>query len=430
MTKTLDPWWVNAIVYEMYVDKFAQNFRGLIDKLDYFKFLGTNTLWLLPHYPSPMVDGGYDISDYTSIRSELGSMSDFEEFVGKAHQKNIRVILDLVLNHTSDAHPWFLEARSSKDNPKRDWYIWSDNTDRFSQAFVHFSNIKSSNWIKNEVTGDYYYATFYPQQPDLNWDNKYVYQEMLEVMEFWLEKGVDGFRLDMASRLIKRDGTNCFALPETHGVLKKLRADISKKYPESVFLAETGGWVHEAKSFFGDGDECQLVLNFPIASNILSSVSDRDLSKTNKVWDESQGISETNRWGLFLTNHDSVDLFFLDETQKEKLLKEGNLLSRFGESEGSGFAARLAEICLGDKEKIIWTHETLFNFSGVPVLYYGNEIGMPNQKLDQKPTDYRDYVRGAFDWVEVEKQMNDKDSILNKVRELIQKKKTRDGLVL
>jgi maltose alpha-D-glucosyltransferase / alpha-amylase len=423
MPDTNNPWWVNAIIYEVYVDKFAGNFKGLTDKLDYLLYLGVNTIWILPHYPSPMVDGGYDISDYTAVRSELGELHDFEEFVNKAHAKGIKVIIDLVLNHTSDRHPWFLEAKSSKNNPKRDWYIWSEDELRFSQAFVHFSHTKNSNWIRNETTGDFYYATFYPQQPDLNWDNNEVYVAMLSVMEFWLAKGVDGFRLDAVSRLIKRDNTNCFALPEVNSILKRIRNDISMKYPGTVFLAESGGWIHEAKTFFGEGDECQLVINFPMASNLLSCVTDYDLTKTEKVWDESQGIGDANRWGLFLTNHDSVDTFFLDEVQKEKLTKDGYLLTKFGEEEGSSFAARLGEICMNDMEKIIWVHEKLLSFRGVPILYYGNEIGMPNQHLEDKPTDIREYVRGDFDWDEANIQMNDKDSILNNIRALIRKRK-------
>lgn len=423
MPNTNDPWWVNAIIYELYVDKFAGNFKGLTDKLDYLKSLGVNTLWILPHYPSPMIDGGYDISDYVSVRNELGQMEDFEEFIKKAHREGFKVILDLVLNHTSDDHPWFIEARSSPDNPKRNWYIWSDETNRFSQAYVHFANVKNSNWIKNEETQDFYYASFYPQQPDLNWDNGEVYEAMLGVMKFWLGKGVDGFRLDAISRLVKREGTDCFALPEVHDILKRIRADISVNFPGTVFLAESGGWIHEAKTFFGNGDECQLVINFPMASNLLSAVSDYDLSKTQKLWEESQGIGDTNRWGLFLTNHDSVDLFFLDDQQKFNLGQGVCLQLEHCEKDSSSFATRLSEVCGGNKEKIIWAHEKLLEFSGVPILYYGNEIGMSNEVFDQLPADTREYVRGYFDWDEAERQMGDKDSILNRVKDLIHKRK-------
>ena len=423
MDSNNNPWWTNAIIYEVYVDKFAGNFRGLIEKLDYLNYLGVNTLWILPHYPSPMVDGGYDISDFTSVRDDLGTLVDFYEFVQEAHSKNLKVIIDLVLNHTSDKHPWFLDARTSPESPKRNWYLWSDNNDKFSQAFVHFSDIKKSNWIYNDVTKDYYYASFYPQQPDLNWDNPEVYKAMSDVMEFWLSRGVDGFRLDAVSRLIKRDNTNCFALPQTHEVLKRIRTDINIKYPNAVFMAESGGWPNEAKTFFGNQDECQIVINFPLASNILSAISDGDLSGVKKVWEESDGIGELCRWGIFLTNHDSVDLFFLsDDYKKKKLADEGGLMDKFGHEGSSSFAARLSEICIGNPEKILWAFQQQFDLPGVPIIYYGNEIGMRNAKLNNSPTDFREYVRGNFDWDDANKQIKDPDSLLNKIRELILKR--------
>jgi len=413
-------WWRSAIIYELYVDKFAGDFRRLSEKLDYFSYLGINTLWILPHYPSPMIDGGYDISDYTSVRDDLGNLEDFVNFVNDAHKKNIRIIIDLVLNHTSEAHPWFIEARSSRENAKRDWYLWSEDTDRFSQAFVHFSDIKKNNWILNAATNDYYYASFYPQQPDLNWDNPEVYKAMASVMEFWLSRGVDGFRLDAVSRLIKRDGTNCFALPETHEILRRIESEIGTKYPNAVFMAESGGWPDEAKTFFGSGDECQLVINFPLATNLLSAVSDGDLSAARKAWEESGGINDNCQWSVFLTNHDSVDLFFLtEEDRKKRLAEENNLLARFGKEGHESFACRLSEICGGDKDKMLWAHEQLLSLPAVPILYYGNEIGMQNAKLNHVPTDFREYVRGDFDWEEAERQMNDPDSLLNKVRKLI-----------
>jgi len=416
-------WWLKAVIYEVYVDKFAKDFKGFTKSLDYLEFLGVNTLWVLPHYPSPMVDGGYDVSDYCSVRSDLGTIEDFEGFVKAAHERGMKIIIDLVLNHTSSLHPWFLEARSSKNSPKRDWYIWSEDVSKFSQAYVHFSDVKPSNWIKNEETNDYYYATFYPQQPDLNWDNPQVYAAMLDVMRFWLKKGVDGFRLDAVSRIVKRDGTNCFALPEVHNILKRIRSDISSEFSGTVFLAESGGWINEAKPFFGNGDECQLVINFPFSANLLASTVDYDFSKAQKLWEESQGLSFDNRWAVFLTNHDSVDLFFLDEEQKRKISKNGLLLSKYGNQEGTSFAARLSEICSHNKERIIWAYEKLLSLDCVPIIYYGNEIGMSNQSLDKKPFDLREYVRGNFDWEEAERQISDQNSILNNLRNLIIKRR-------
>jgi maltose alpha-D-glucosyltransferase / alpha-amylase len=423
MTKNPAPknWWKESVIYELYVDKFANNFKGLTANLDYFTFLGINTLWLLPHYPSPMVDGGYDVSDYTSVRSDLGDMKDFDNFIGEAHDKNIRVIVDFVLNHTSIEHPWFIDAASSRNSTKRDWYLWSENANKHSQAFVHFPEVKNgSNWIKNKTTGDFYYATFYPEQPDLNWDNEQVYEAMLDAARFWLDRGVDGFRLDAVSRLVKRENTNCFALPETHNILKRMRSDLQIDYPQAVFIAESGGWTWEAKGFFGDGDECQIVINFPLASHLLAAISDGDMSGVEQVWDDSKGIGDESRWGIFLTNHDSVDLFFLNnDDKKNKLTLDGKLSAKFGQNNSSSFASRLFEICGGNKEKILWATKKLLSLPGVPILYYGNEIGMPNANLPQHPTDNREYVRGDFDWETVKLQKNDPESILNIVKEMI-----------
>lgn len=416
-------WWTKAVIYEVYVDKFAGNFNKFADKLDYLVTLGVNTIWILPHYPSPGVDGGYDISDYMSVRSDLGDITDFENFVNKAHSKGFKIITDLVLNHTSKDHSWFIEAQSSKDNSKRDYYLWSESQTHFSEAFVHTIGNKTSNWIWNDQTNDYYYATFYPEQPDLNWDNPSVYEEMMKVMHFWLSKGVDGFRLDAISRLIKRDNTNCFALPETHALIKRLRKDIEVSYPQTVFLAESGGWIHEAKKFFGDGDECQIVINFPFAANLLAASGDHSLTSLETVARDSENIPDNCRWATFLTNHDSVDLFFVfDQAQKNRLACEYNLLERFGEKTGQSFAARISEICGEDKEKILWAFRKQSDFKGIPIIYYGNEIGMLNEKLATPPNDFRDYVRGRFDWVEAEKQITDPDSLFNQIRIILKER--------
>ena len=417
------PWWTKAIIYELYVDKFAGNFSGLTAKLDYFNSLGVNTLWLLPHYPTPGIDGGYDISDYTAIRPDLGTMADFSEFIKASHAKNLRVIIDLVLNHTSSEHPWFAESRSSKDNPKRHWYLWSDNQDGFSQAFIHFEHLKAKNWIKNEVTGDYYYATFYPQQPDLNWDNPEVFTAMMEVVDFWLDKGVDGFRLDAVARLIKREGTNCFALPESHQILKRIRQHIDSKYPGIVLMAESGGWIHEAKPFFGDGDECQLVIHFPLAVELLSTIYTRDLSRVHDLWNQSQGIPENSRWAVFLTSHDSVDLFFLsNDWQKQQLIQAVDPAGFFTYPPGQSIGARLTQVGQGKLDNILWAFKEQLSLPGVPIIYYGNEIGMPNLSFIEKPGDIRDFVRGQFNWSEVDRQRSDPNSLLNQVSKLIHQK--------
>jgi maltose alpha-D-glucosyltransferase/alpha-amylase len=414
-------WYQKAVIYELYVDKFAGNFTGLTEKLDYFTDLGVDTLWILPHYPSPMVDDGYDISDYQNIRPELGSMADFDRFVSTAHAKGLKVMIDMVLNHTSDKHPWFQESASSKDNPKRNWYLWSDNQAKYSQAFIHFSEVKNSNWIFNQPTGDYYYATFYPGQPDLNWDNPEVVAAMLENIDFWLKKGIDGLRLDAISRLIKRDGTNCFALPETHQVLKKIRAHIDSLFPGVVLMAEAGGWPDEARPFFGDGNECQLVINFPLAARLVSSISSKNLPPTG---DLLTAVPDNCRWAVFLTNHDSVDLFFLTNVNDRQILRQKvDPAGLYSVPDSQSFSARLGEICQGNSDDIIWATSQLLSQPGVPIIYYGNEIGMRNLKLETKPSDTRLYVRGPFDWAEAARQQSDPNSVLNQVRKLIIERK-------
>jgi maltose alpha-D-glucosyltransferase/alpha-amylase len=410
-------WWTKAVIYELYVDKFNQNFQGLTAKLDYLTYLGIDTIWILPHYPSPLVDGGYDISDYQGVRPDLGTLDDFHSFVDAAHQKGLKVIIDLVLNHTSDMHPWFIEARSSKSNPKRDWYLWNSDQSRFPGAFVHFAEIKGNNWIPNPATGDFYYASFYPGQPDLNWDNPEVFSAMLGVIDFWLDRGVDGFRLDAVSRLIKRDNTNCFALPETHAILKKIRTYIDSKYSHILLMAETGGWPDEARTFFGAGDECQLVIHFPMSVKILTTIFTKNIDGVNELWNRSGGLPSDCRWAIFLTSHDTVDVFFLpDQNERQLLIDKANPGRNFSQSLSESFGGRLGEICQGSKENIIWATQKLLSQPGTPIIYYGNEIGMRNAVLSEKPGDARAFVRNNFDWEEMERQKSDPESVLNQIR--------------
>jgi len=409
----MNDFWKKAVIYELYVDKFAGNFKNLTAKLDYFTYLGVNVLWILPHYPSPLVDGGYDISDYQNIRPGLGTMQDFDEFLIEAHKKGLRVMIDMVLNHTSDQHPWFKQHK--------DWYLWDANQTKYSQAFVHFAELKNhNNWIKNPEGDGFYYATFYPQQPDLNWDNPEVVSAMTENIDFWLTKGVDGMRLDAISRLIKRDGTYCFGLPETHQILKNIRTHIDEKFPGVVLLAESGGWPDEARQFFGAGDECHLVFHFPLSVRLLSAIKNRDIAKIQDIWTWSGQIPDGCSWVSFLTHHDSIDLFFLSsDDEKSELRYRVDPENKFSSPDGNSMAARLAEVCKGNIEDIKWATKTHLDQPAIPIIYYGNEIGMRNQDLPQKPIDFREFVRGQFDWQEAETQQSDPNSLLNSVRELI-----------
>jgi len=412
-------WWKNTVIYEVYVDKFAKNFRGMTEKLDYLKELGIDCIWLLPHYPSPMVDGGYDISDYMNIRPELGTLDDFSNFINKVHKMGIRVIIDFVLNHVSIEHPWFKEASSSKRNSKRDYFLWSETGKEFSLAYNPFSHMTEGNWKFNKKTGDYYYATFFDEQADLNWDNPEVFSECIKIIDFWAKLGVDGFRLDAVGHLLKREGTDCRHLPEVHQILKKLRSYLDKNWPGVVFLAEAGGRYRETMAYFGNGDECHLVFHFGLMSYIHLAFKRNDFSILKKIVNESSNIPENCQWATFISNHDEITFTPLDKPEREEMVSWLDPENKYSFRGGRGVSMRIATIFRGDKNKIVDIFKTLFSLSGSPVIYYGSEIGMENIKLDKKPIDSRKYVRGDFDWDEADKQIKDPSSLYNKIKGII-----------
>ena len=407
-------WWKKAVIYELYVDKFAGDFRGLTGRLDYFTWLGVNTLWILPHYPSPMIDGGYDITDYLGVRPDLGTMGDFDNFLAAAHGRGLKVMIDMVLNHTSDKHPWFRQ--------KKDWYLWSKTPDKFAGADNPFPYVKEKNWVWDGRVGEYYYATFYPEQPDLNWDNPEVFDQMMKVMGFWLSRGVDGLRLDAIARLVKREGTDCWGLPETHGILKKIRGHIEGRYKNVALMAETGGLPEEAAVFFGQGDECQMVLNFQLAAKMLLAIKRGDKRVVEEVWEGVGKIPQECEWAVFLTSHDTVSLFLLPDKEKNELIAAVDPGAEWSWKKGSKMAVRLAEVCGGNVKKIVGATKMLLAQPGVPIIYYGEEMGMRNEELAAKPVDSREFVRGKFDWEEAKRQMGDPKSVLNGVRRVILKR--------
>src|SRR5579875_3310281 len=275
-----DPlWYKDAILYEVHVRTFKDSnadgigdFRGLVEKLDYVADLGVNTLWLLPFYPSPLKDDGYDISDYTNVHPSYGTMDDFKLFLDESHRRGMRVLTELVLNHTSDQHPWFQEARKSPDNPWRDWYVWSDTPERYQEARIIFTDTEQSNWAWDPVSKSYYWHRFFSHQPDLNYDNPAVREEIWKVMKFWLDAGVDAFRLDAVPYLVEREGTNCENLPETHEVLRTLRRRLDESYPGRFFLAEANQWPSDVRAYFGQGDECHVAFHFPLMPRMFMAV--------------------------------------------------------------------------------------------------------------------------------------------------------------
>ncbi|MFA6050889.1 MAG: alpha-amylase family glycosyl hydrolase [Candidatus Paceibacterota bacterium] len=418
-----DPfWWKKAKIYELYVDKFAHDFKGLTAKLDYFTSLGINCLHILPHYPSPMIDDGYDVSNYRDVRPELGNLLDMKEMINEAHKRGIRVITDLVLNHVSQDHPWFQDARSSKDSSKRDYFLWSKTGLEFEGATNAFPDMKDSNWISNSETEDFYFATFYPEQPDLNWNNEEVLHSMLSIMDFWIQIGVDGFRLDAAPYLIKREGTTSKGLPETHQILKKIRKHLDNAFPGTMLLAEVHMSVEESKKYFGDGDECQMVYHFPLAEELWLALMRNDTKRVESVIQEASEIPEGCEWATFLRNHDEISLHLLSPEDHMELIDFLDPRKEYVMKKMRKTSMRIASIFGGDQEKIIAAKKLLYSLPGAPILYYGDEIGMRNLPLQEGIIDTRKYIRGNFDWDEAEKQLKDPNSLLNSVAKIIEER--------
>ena len=377
-----DPlWYKDAVIYELHVRAFCDSngdgkgeFRGLTLKLDYLKELGVSAVWLLPFYPSPLRDDGYDISDYTDIHPSFGTLDDFKIFLHEAHLRDIRVITELVLNHTSDQHPWFQQARSSRDNPKRDWYVWSDTPERYKQARIIFTDTELSNWAWDPVSKSYYWHRFFSHQPDLNFDNPVVLEEIWNVMKFWFEMGVDGMRLDAVPYLVEREGTSCENLPETHDVLKFLRRRMNETFSGKMVLAEANQWPKDVRAYFGDGDECHMAFHFPLMPRMFMGIKLEDRKPIVDILQNTPAIPERCQWGIFLRNHDELTLemvtdeerdYMYDEFAKEKLAKL-NL----------GIRRRLAPLMENDRRKVELLNGLLMSMPGSPIIYYGDEIGM------------------------------------------------------
>ncbi len=412
-------WWKDAKIYELYIDKFADDIAGLIGYLDYFNQLGVNTLHLLPHYPSPMVDDGYDVSDYRGVRPELGTLDDFTRLIVSAHERGIRIVIDLVANHTSNRHPWFVRARSSRENPWRKYYLWSETGTEYAGASNGMPDIKPSNWIWNEATRDYYYATYYSEQPDLNWDYPAVFEEMIAVIKFWADLGVDGFRLDAIPHLVKRDGTSCRGLPETHALVKRIRARLEEGYPEAILIAEAHHDLATTKQYFGDGDECHMAYHFILMEEMWRAIHRGDQSQLATLIKESLDIPENCQWVIFLRNHDEIALLHLEPDEHRALIDFLDAERKYLFKGGERTSMRLGTIFKGDREKILEALRLLYSLPGSPVMYYGDEIGMHNLELHPDIKDSRKYVRGAFDWSHARSQMEDPESLFTAVSKLL-----------
>ncbi len=395
-----DPhWFKKAVFYEIHLRGFfdgnddgSGDFIGLTEKLDYLQWLGVDCIWLLPFYPSPLRDGGYDIADFFGIHPDYGTLEDFATFIQAAHQRGIRVIADLVMNHTSSDHPWFQEARSSPESPKRDWYVWSDTPHRYEEARIIFTDTEPSNWTWDDEAGAYYWHRFFSHQPDLNYDNPEVIEAMLDVLRFWLDLGLDGFRLDAVPYLIEREGTNCENLPETHAILRKVRETVDREYPDRVLLAEANQWPEDVVEYFGDDDECQMAFHFPVMPRMFMAVRREDATPMYEILERTPDIPAGCQWGLFLRNHDELTLEMVTDEERDYMYAEYAKDPRM--KLNLGIRRRLAPLLENGRDEMELMTAILFSLPGSPVLYYGDEIAMG----DNVYLGDRDGVRTPMQW--------------------------------
>jgi len=394
-----DHWFQRAVFYEVLTRGFhdhnddgSGDFQGLIHKLDYLQWLGVDCLWLLPFYTSPLRDGGYDISDFFTVLPEYGNLGDAALLIDEAHKRGLRVIADVVMNHSSDQHPWFQESRQDRTNPRADWYVWSDDDRRWDEARIIFVDTEKSNWTYDPVRGQYYWHRFFSHQPDLNYENPDVQVAMLDVVRFWLDLGLDGFRLDAVPYLYERDGTNGENLPETHAYLKRLRKEVDATHPGKVLLAEANQWPADVVDYFGDGDECHMCFHFPLMPRMFMSVRKEERHPIVDILNQTPPIPEGCQWGIFLRNHDELTLEMVTDDERDYMYSEYAKDPRM--KRNVGISRRLAPLIDNDRRVAELLHAMLFSFPGSPILYYGDEIMMG----DNIYLGDRDGVRTPMQW--------------------------------
>jgi maltose alpha-D-glucosyltransferase/alpha-amylase len=378
-----DPlWYKDAIIYQIHIKSFFDSdndgigdFPGLLSRLDYIAELGVNTIWLLPFYPSPRLDDGYDIADYRGVHSDYGTLADVKRFIAAAHERGIRVIAELVVNHTSDQHPWFQRARHAKPGSMyRDFYVWSKDDKKYAGTRIIFVDSERSNWTWDETAQAYYWHRFYHHQPDLNFDNPRVLKEVLSVLRYWADLGIDGLRLDAVPYLVEREGTNNENLPETHTILKRIRAELSEHYPDKMLLAEANQWPEDTKDYFGDGDECQMAFHFPLMPRMYMAIAREDRFPITDILRQTPDIPENCQWAIFLRNHDELTLEMVTESERD-FLWETYAADRRARI-NLGIRRRLAPLLEHDRRRIELMNYLLLSMPGTPVIYYGDEIGM------------------------------------------------------
>ena len=392
-------WYQRAVFYEILVRGFYDSnndgtgdIQGIIAKLDYLEWLGIDCIWLLPFYQSPLRDGGYDISDYWTVLPEYGEVADVAQLVDQAHRRGIRIIADMVMNHTSDQHPWFSESRQDRTNAKADWYVWSDDDQRYGEARIIFVDTEKSNWTWDPQRGQYYWHRFFSHQPDLNYDNPEVADAMLDVVRHWLDIGLDGFRLDAVPYLFQREGTDCENLVETHEYLKRLRKEVDSLFPGKVLLAEANQWPEDVVDYFGSGDECHMCFHFPLMPRMFMALRREHRFPITEILARTPAIPRGCSWGIFLRNHDEVTLEMVTDEERDYMWSEYAKDPRM--KRNLGIVRRLATLVDNDRRVVELLHSLLFSLPGSPVLYYGDEIGMG----DNVYLGDRDGVRTPMQW--------------------------------
>ncbi|MBV8032937.1 MAG: maltose alpha-D-glucosyltransferase [Betaproteobacteria bacterium] len=375
-------WYKDAVVYQVHVKAFFDSnndgtgdFRGLTSKLDYIQDLGVSAVWVLPFYPSPLKDDGYDVADYTDVHPQYGTRADFRQFVREAQRRGLKVITELVVNHTSDQHPWFQAARRApKGSEKRNWYVWSDTDQKYKGTRIIFTDTEASNWAWDPLAKQYYWHRFFSHQPDLNFENPNVLKAVFRVMRFWADMGVDGFRLDAIPYLCEREGTNNENLPETHAVLKKLRAALDAHYPNRFFLAEANQWPEDVRPYFGEGDECHMAFHFPLMPRMYMAIAQEDRHPLVEILHQTPDIPEICQWAIFLRNHDELTLEMVTSRERDYMYKmyAADRQARIN----LGIRRRLAPLMENDPQRIRLMNSLLLSMPGSPILYYGDEIGM------------------------------------------------------
>jgi len=455
MSPEKQPWYMNAFFYEVHIRAFSDSnadgkgdLPGLISKLDYIKDLGVDCIWILPIYPSPLKDDGYDIADYYGVHPDYGTIDDFKTLVKEAHKRDLRIIADLVLNHTSDQHPWFQASRSDPNSKYRDYYVWSETDDKYSDARIIFLDTQESNWTYDEQAGLYFWHRFYSSQPDLNYDNPKVREEMLNVMKFWLDLGIDGFRADAVPYLIERAGTNCENLPETHEILKSIRDYLDANYGEKVLLAEANQWPENVRPYFGDGDEFHMGFHFPVMPRIFMAMRRGDATPIHWIMSKTPAIPDNTQWCIFLRNHDELTLEMVTEEERQWMWEEYAPLPRMRLN--LGIRRRLAPLLDNDHRKILLANALLYSLPGAPIIYYGDEIGMgdniwlPDRNGVRTPMQWDESLNAgfsdaspeelyapvidegeyAYETVNVAAGTKEPDSLLNKMKHLINVRKS------